>query len=140
MEVRRDRSSLLPALAGGPPTPLPHVTAAFGEQRMLNKLQNSGASGENIVVSIGLVHGNGSEASMEGLLGHDKIYPLDSFTLDIFVFNQSTWTRRFEVTCPEKRRRRRGGAQTGVYGGGGEIARKMGYPGVLPMSKRVRIG
>ncbi|RXW12394.1 hypothetical protein EST38_g13460 [Candolleomyces aberdarensis] len=141
VEVRRDRSSLPPALAGGPPTPLPHVTAAFGEQRMLNKLQNSGATGENIVVSVGLLPGGGSEGGgAEGLFGHEKIYPLDSFTLDIFVFNQSTWTRRFEVTCPEKRRRRRGGAQTGVYGGGGEIARKMGYPGVLPMNKRVRIG
>jgi hypothetical protein len=105
---------------------------------MLNKLQNSSASGENIVVSVGLLSGGGVEG--EGLLGHEKIYPLDSFTLDIFVFNQSTWTRRFEVSCPEKRRRRRGGAQTGVYGGGGDIARKLGYPGVLPMNKRVRIG
>ncbi|KAJ2919741.1 hypothetical protein MD484_g630, partial [Candolleomyces efflorescens] len=87
VEVRRDRSSLPPALAGGPPTPLPHVSAAFGEQRMLNKLQNSGASGENIVVSVGLLTGGGVEP--EGSLGHEKIYPLDSFTLDIFVFNQT---------------------------------------------------
>lgn len=45
------------------------------------------------------------------------------------------------MTCPEKRRRRRGGVEMGVYdGGGGEAARKMGYPGVLPMESRVRIG
>jgi len=116
-------------------TPVQHISAAFGEQRLFNKLQNSATSGENIVVSVGLLtsgEGGGS--------GGDKIYPLDAFTLDIFVFNQSTWTRRFEVTCPEKRRRRRGGVQSGVYGGGGEIARSMGYPGVLPMNKRVRIG
>jgi len=74
------------------------------------------------------------------MLGPGKIYPLDVFTLDIFVFNQSLWPRRFEVTCPEKRRRRRGGAEMGVYDGGGEAARKMGYPGVLPMESRVRIG
>ncbi|KAF6746016.1 TRAPP trafficking subunit Trs65-domain-containing protein [Ephemerocybe angulata] len=142
VEVRRDRMSMPAgglALQQAPPTPLPHVSAAFGEQRMINKLQNSAASGENVVVSVGLLPMNDGEVPM-GLLGHEKIYPLDTFTLDIFVFNQSTWTRRFEVTCPEKRRRRRGGAQTGVYGGGGEVARKMGYPGVLPMTKRVRIG
>ncbi|KAF5313342.1 hypothetical protein D9611_008665 [Ephemerocybe angulata] len=142
VEVRRDRMSMPAgglALQQAPPTPLPHVSAAFGEQRMINKLQNSAASGENVVVSVGLLPMNDGEGPM-GLLGHEKIYPLDTFTLDIFVFNQSTWTRRFEVTCPEKRRRRRGGAQTGVYGGGGEVARKMGYPGVLPMTKRVRIG
>lgn len=157
VEVRRDRSSM-PALSSihtqmpmsgyqqqhhqaGPPTPFTHVAAAFGEQRMINKLQNSGASGQNVVVSVGLLP-MGEEVSRTGgaSLGHDKIYPLDTFTLDIFVFNQSTWTRRFEVTCPEKRRRRRGGVQTGIFGGGGEGARKAGFPGVLPMSKRVRIG
>ncbi|KAJ3534739.1 hypothetical protein NMY22_g6791 [Coprinellus aureogranulatus] len=154
VEVRRNRASLpatvgnLPMLQmqqGQPGTPLPHVPAAYGEQRMINKLMNSGASGENVVVSVGLlpviergaVGLESSTVEVSGeILGHDKIYPLDTFTLDIFVFNQSTWARRFEVTCPEKRRRRRGGAQTGVYGGGGEGAKKMGYPGVLPMTKR----
>lgn len=158
VEVRRNRASLpatvgnLPMLQmqqGQPGTPVPHVPAAYGEQRMINKLMNSGASGENVVVSVGLLpviergaaglESSTFEVSGE-VLGHDKIYPLDTFTLDIFVFNQSTWARRFEVTCPEKRRRRRGGAQTGVYGGGGEGVKKMGYPGVLPMTKRVRIG
>ena len=157
VEVRRNRASMpatvgnLPMMhmqQGQPGTPVPHVPAAYGEQRMINKLMNSGASGENVVVSVGLLpvieRGAVGLEEVGGLsaelLGHDKIYPLDTFTLDIFVFNQSTWTRRFEVTCPEKRRRRRGGAQTGVYGGGGEGVKKMGYPGVLPMTKRVRIG
>lgn len=124
-----------------PPTPLPLVSGAFGEQRMLSKLQNASASGESIVVSIGLLPIPDSRMGEKKLmLGPGKIYPLDVFTLDIFVFNQSLWPRRFEVTCPEKRRRRRGGAEMGVYDGGGEAARKMGYPGVLPMESRVRIG
>ncbi|TFK25456.1 hypothetical protein FA15DRAFT_687034 [Coprinopsis marcescibilis] len=141
VEIRRDRPQSM--MHGLPQTPVAHVAAAFGEQRLLNKLQNSSASGESVVVSVGLLPRADLDLVRrkgEVVLGPDKIYPLDTFTLDIFIFNQSTWTRRFEITCPERRRRRRGGAQTGIYGGGGEVARKLGYPGVLPMDKRVRIG
>lgn len=123
---------------GLPLTPLPLVSGAFGEQKMLSRLQNASASGESIVVSVGLLPIPVPEKEI--MLGPGKIYPLDIFTLDIFVFNQSLWPRRFEVTCPERRRRRKGGAEMGVYDGGGEAARKMGYPGVLPMESRVRIG
>ena len=38
------------------------------------------------------------------MLGSGKIYPLDVFTLDIFVFEQSAWPRRLEMTCPGERR------------------------------------
>ncbi|KAJ3575662.1 hypothetical protein NP233_g946 [Leucocoprinus birnbaumii] len=92
-----------------------------------------------------------SETPSTGLL--ERIYPLDSFTLDIFVFNKSDRTRRFEISCVEKKRRRRGGvggdrdgavgpgADVGADGGGGAgTAKKMGYPGIMPMEGRVRIG
>lgn len=78
-------------------------------------------------------------------LGPGRIYPLDTFTLDIFVFNKSERTRRFEISCLERRRRRGGedssandGPATG--GGGGAAALKMGYRGIMPMAGRVRIG
>ncbi|KAF8872471.1 hypothetical protein BD779DRAFT_343814 [Infundibulicybe gibba] len=57
-----------------------------------------------------------------------KIFPRDYFTLDIFVFNQSTWTRRFEVSWPDARHSRGQGA-----GGGGN-------PGVISLDNRVRVG
>ncbi|KAJ3786675.1 TRAPP trafficking subunit Trs65-domain-containing protein [Lentinula aff. detonsa] len=86
----------------------------------------------------------------------DLIYPLSTFILDIFVFNRSTWTRRFEISCPDlrtKRKRReiesfaavsRGpgkrrseftpsGGVKGIYTGTPD-------PGVLPLENRVRIG
>ena len=142
VEIRRERGLGVDASNNAvPSTPLPLVSGAFGEQKMLSRLQNASVSGESIVVSVGLLPVPDSKmGEKEIMLGPSKIYPLDVFTLDIFVFNQSLWPRRFEVTCPEKRRRRRGGAEIGVYDGGGEAAKKMGYPGVLPMESRVRIG
>ena len=141
IEIRRERGQGVDASNNAISTPLPLVSGAFGEQKMLSRLQNASVSGESIVVSVGLLPVPDSKmGEKEIMLGPGKIYPLDVFTLDIFVFNQSLWPRRFEVTCPEKRRRRRGGAEMGVYDGGGEAARKMGYPGVLPMESRVRIG
>ena len=144
VEIRRERG----VGAGGefgsgalPQTPLPFVSGAFGEQKMLAKLHESSASGENIIVSVGLLPlANPRKQENEVVLGPGKIYPLDTFTLDIFVFNQSLWPRRFEVTCPDRRRRRRGGVELGVYEGGSEAMRKMGYPGVLPLESRIRIG
>ena len=141
VEIRRERGLGFDASNNTTPsTPLPLVSGAFGEQKMLSKLQHASASGESIVVSVSLLPVPDSRmGDNEIMLGPGKIFPLDVFTLDIFVFNQSLWPRRFEVTCPERRRRRRGGAEVGVYDGGGE-ASKMGYPGVLPMENRIRIG
>jgi len=45
---------------------------------------------ESIVVSFRLQDGTGAWT------GH--LMPCDEFVLDIFVFNQSAWTHRFEVT------------------------------------------
>ncbi|KAF5350617.1 hypothetical protein D9756_008634 [Leucocoprinus leucothites] len=77
-------------------------------------------------------------------LGVRKIYPLHSFTLDIFVFGKSERTRRFKISYVERRRRRKGGAgvadESGGVDGSAGTARKMGYPGIMPMEGRVRIG
>lgn len=140
IEIRRERGAGM----GGvpiPQTPGPWIAGAFGEQKMFTQLQNAEESGEAIIVSVGLLplgdvarrrHGEG-----EVILGPGKIYPLDYFTLDIFVFNQSEWTRRFEVTCPDRTRRRKG---TTGQDGTSALSKKMGFPGVLPMDARVRIG
>ena len=70
-----------------------------------------------------------------------RIYPLDQFTLDIFVFNQSSWTRRFEVSYPDRRKRRREqanlNAALGIVGSG--VGDEEGV-GVVPLENRVRIG
>ncbi|KAF8268203.1 TRAPP trafficking subunit Trs65-domain-containing protein [Lactarius quietus] len=78
---------------------------------------------ERIVVSVGM-HG-GADAGARRLVPHDE------FVLDVFVFNQSVWTRRFEVSVWERRRRRQGHAGAGGPGIG---------PGILPLESRVRVG
>ncbi|GLB39687.1 putative TRAPP trafficking subunit Trs65 [Lyophyllum shimeji] len=141
VEIRRERGVGM----GGvllPQTPGPWVTGGFGEQKMFPRLQHAERSGESIVVSVGLLpltesaRRKGSESQV---FGPGKIYPLDYFTLDIFVFNQSEWTRRFEVTCPPRRRKRKPGEVEGYQGTTG-VAKKSGFPGILPMDARVRIG
>ncbi|CAK5275359.1 unnamed protein product [Mycena citricolor] len=102
--------------------------------------QDAARNGEAIVVSVGLLaSGSQSDADKNADLGKtagsvvrdeiNKIFPLDHFTLDIFVFNQSEWTRRFEVTCPD---RRRGRARN--------PGEKVPSPGIVPLDNRVRIG
>ncbi|KAF5325505.1 hypothetical protein D9619_009948 [Psilocybe cf. subviscida] len=153
VEVRRDRGVGAAGPYGVPPqTPLPLIPGAAGDQNAMARLQEAGRSGENVVVSVGILPverrggGKGGEGGKhdsgdKGTLGPGRIYPMDVFTLDIFVFNQSGWPRRFEVTCPERRRRRGGGVETGVSPSGEDsLWWKMGYPGVLPLESRIRIG
>ena len=78
-----------------------------------------------------------SEVTISSLpMGGQKIYPHDEFTLDVFVFNQSSWTRRFEVSYPGLDRRRRKLVQSGVSVG------KVGDAGagIVPLDNRVRVG
>ena len=84
---------------------------------------------------------NGKRSSVVGsVFGLGEIYPLDVFTLDTFVFSQSGWLKRLEVTCPGERRRgtgRKEEERRRVMGG--TLARKMGYPGDLAVGSRVQI-
>ncbi|KAJ3879915.1 TRAPP trafficking subunit Trs65-domain-containing protein [Lentinula edodes] len=86
----------------------------------------------------------------------ELIYPLSTFILDIFVFNRSTWTRRFEISCPDlrsRRKRREVETLTAASRGPGkrrsenvragmmkDLSTRTSDPGVLPLENRVRIG
>jgi hypothetical protein len=88
-----------------------------------------------IVVSVELR--NHAGADIRGLV------PYDEFVLDIFIFNQSAWTRRFEVTFLERRRRRQG--HTEVQGQSYNVATRgkaggTSGSGIVPLESRVRVG
>ncbi|KAI0820229.1 TRAPP trafficking subunit Trs65-domain-containing protein [Trametes gibbosa] len=154
VEIRRDRGA---GGAGGgiPPTPGPTVGGfGFGGMQSLQHAVSGGdaradrqsgyyggedvaSGGEPIVVSVGLL--SPAPRQPKAHAGAGRLFPLDKFTLDIFVFNQSSWTRRFEVSFPEERRRRRMHGATTSQGGQkrGEEAHP---PGIIPLENRVRIG
>ncbi|KAH9856430.1 TRAPP trafficking subunit Trs65-domain-containing protein [Lenzites betulinus] len=155
VEIRRDRGTAGGAGGAGgvPPTPGPTV-GGFGFGGMQG-LQNAGGGmpadrqsglyegegageggSESIVVSVGLL----SSAKAHAGPGAGRLFPLDEFTLDIFVFNQSSWTRRFEVSFPEERRRRRMHGATRAPQGGLKNGEEAHPPGIIPLENRVRIG
>jgi hypothetical protein len=161
VEIRRQRgagagSAGASVGAGGVvQSPGPMVVGAERGMAMAAAMQNvvDEDEGEPIVVSVGLLPSSSNSKWGSGG-GGTKIYPLDTFALDIFVFNQSTWTRRFEISSPDQRRRRKqdsagagAGAGAGIrYGGGGagkDLLRGLGdrdKPGILPLENRIRIG
>jgi len=133
--------------AGTMHSPGPMVVGAERGMRMRGTV--GVGEGEPIVVSIGLLTPT-SNSKRRGM--STRIYPLHTFTLDIFVFNQSSWTRRFEVSYPDRRHRRKQDEASGAGGvGGGKHNRMSGKslsgglgnldtPGILPLENRVRIG
>ncbi|KAG5352460.1 hypothetical protein C0989_002170 [Termitomyces sp. Mn162] len=139
VEVRRERGTGLDNMPA-PQTPGPWVSGGFGEQKPFSRLQTAERNGESIVVSVGLLPleetARRRKPTGAKMLGPGKIYPLDYFTLDIFVYNQSEWTRRFEITCPSRRKRREGVS----WSNGSRKVKKDVFPGVLPLDARVRIG
>ncbi|KAF8639224.1 hypothetical protein AX17_001709 [Amanita inopinata Kibby_2008] len=142
VETRRDRGSAVVSA-----TPLPGGSSLADQQRqayttkVLQKLEN----GETIVVSVRLMSRQefADEKDEEGKVD-ERIYPLTRFRIEVFVFNRSTWTRRFELSCPSSLRRRKEemvASQYGAYNGVvKETGNKVGYPGIMPMDNRVRIG
>ena len=78
--------------------------------------------GEPVVVSIGILPLEKQQSGKDPTEG--RIFPNDKFTLDIFVFNKSSWMRRFEVTYPDARASRKTGGQMGI----------------IPLANRIRIG
>jgi hypothetical protein len=139
VEIRRDRGMMM--TPSGPQTPGPTMMGGgFGELMNRGVVEVGGGggggrgNGEPIIVSVGLVQPKGKKKRRE-------LYPLDQFLLDIFVFNKSGWTRRFEVSVPDERRRRKleegsgNGKKSRVGGGGGGEG-----PGIIPLENRIRIG
>ncbi|OCH88177.1 hypothetical protein OBBRIDRAFT_108754 [Obba rivulosa] len=109
----------------GPATPGPHV-GGFPVGQGYDE-EAAAMLGEPIIISVGLLPNEtkGKSPSMS------EIYPLDKFTLDIFVFNRSSWTRRFEVSYPDERERRKSRPAKGS---------NVRTPGIVPLENRVRIG
>ncbi|KAK7692136.1 hypothetical protein QCA50_003755 [Cerrena zonata] len=143
VEIKRERGGNV----GIPPTPGPTVGAMSSFAQMQGDIIVDGpedmgsgykGEGESIVVSVGLLPVRRSPSSNGGVMrGVGKIYPLDQFTVDIFVFNQSSWTRRFEVSYPDRRKQRKGQIAAGIpvikKGGDDDV-------GIVPLENRVRIG
>ena len=77
--------------AGIPPTPGPSVPAGAPV--------SFDTSAGDLIVSTQLM-GPGISTSSSGI--HKHIYPLDEFSLEIFVFNQSSYIRTLEATYPNK--------------------------------------
>ncbi|KAI6157886.1 TRAPP trafficking subunit Trs65-domain-containing protein [Pisolithus tinctorius] len=96
------------------------------------------SSVEPIIVSVGLIPNDDPSK----LLGQRKIFVSDMFTLDIFVFNQSSWTRRFEVSYPNANLdQRRKIVQDRVNMIAlDELKSTVIPPGILPLQNRVRVG
>ena len=109
-------------LRQSPPVPSPLALMPFS---------SSVPQRERIIISVGLQGDVGT--------GARRLVPYDQFALDIFVFNQSAWTRRFEVTFLERRRRRHGHMEgynaTTRGGAGGALG-----SGILPLESRIRVG
>jgi hypothetical protein len=123
-------------------SPGPMIVGAERGMAMAAAMQNVvEEEGEPIVISVGLLP---PPSQLHSGSTSTKIYPLDTFTLDIFVFNQSTWTRRFEISSPDQRRRRKQDGVGARYGTGkGGLLRGLGdgdKPGILPLENRIRIG
>ncbi|KXN87786.1 hypothetical protein AN958_08142, partial [Leucoagaricus sp. SymC.cos] len=164
LEARRNRGSGVgPGVE--PPTPIPSAyplqheqqeSGVFGneQQRILGRAALEGGldnGGDTVIVSVGLLNvvksdeekGDSLEKGYDGPeLGPGKLYLLDAFTLDIFVFNKSERTWGFEISCFERRRRRRGlsGTDAVASEAHGGAAKKMEHLGIIPMEGRVRIG
>lgn len=149
VEIRRER-----ALASGvQQTPAPLIV---GAERGIGSIMKQSLrdvvdddEGEPIVVSVGLLPPPTSTlAGSRAISDSSKIYPLHTFTLDIFIFNKSNWTRRFEISYPDARKRRKQNQNQLEVGAKGAKRRSLvrglpgdgEKPGILPLENRVRIG
>lgn len=96
---------------------------------------------EPIIVSVGLL----STGDPRERTGQRKIYPSDVFTLDIFVYNQSSWIRRFEITHPDTAstlpQSRSQGKDVQKQGARlRELKDSIPSLGILPLQNRIRVG
>lgn len=138
IEIKRERGAGMTTAV--PQTPFPTVLSTQFDRRH-EPLPSP--SGEPVVISVGLLP---TEPGDEHLVGQRKLYPSDQFTLDIFVYNQSSWTRRFEVSYPNVDRRQRKTEQNKVIPGSRGKSNLKGLkasiapPGILPLENRVRVG
>lgn len=130
IEPRRERM-----VASGPPqTPGPRVPGASFANRMV--MQDDDDAVDPVVISVGLIPPESTSSHQ------DMIYSLDTFGIEIFVFNRSERTRRFEVSYPDQRRRRHQAVAMAAYSTG-DLGGEYEYrkpPGILPLENRIRVG
>lgn len=130
IEPRRERM----ANAGTPQTPGPRmVGASFADQFPYH--DEDGPNDEPVVVSVGLI-------PPEESIKSDLIFTFDTFAIEIFVFNRSERTRRFEVSYPDKKRRRQQDRSSVRYSGSdtGWDVEWGQAPGIVPLENRIRVG
>ena len=147
----------------GSTTPITPGPRAFGTS-FSERLIRLEPYADPVVVSVALlspVRGNAYDEDGFAVVGggkhaglgeEDRIYPLDVFSLEIFVFNQSPVTRRFEVGFPDRKRmraERRSLAAAMLAGAGGDaqhkivgdaISRLGSQAGIMPLENRIRVG
>jgi len=111
---------------GQPQTPGPRLLAG---ERIADEQENA-----DFVVSVRLLP-PGDAASASSSLRH--IYPLDEFSLEIFIFNRSRYPRTLEATYPDKNHPEQPRASTsGVRDNQWAAV----TPGFTPLESRIRIG
>ena len=147
----------------GPVTPITPGPRAFGAS-FSERVTRLEPYADPVVVSVALlspVRGNVYDEDGLGMFGggkhaglgeEDRIYPLDVFSLEIFVFNQSPVTRRFEVGFPDRKRmraERRSLAAVMLGGSGADVQHKVvgdaisrlgSQAGIMPLENRIRVG
>ncbi|KAF8741360.1 TRAPP trafficking subunit Trs65, partial [Rhizoctonia solani] len=79
-----------------------------------------------VLVSVSLLPPDGSS--------DERIYPMNTFSLEIFVFNESDVVRRCEISCPARKRWRQETAQRSQDDHPGNPT------GILPLENHIRIG
>ncbi|KAG8214083.1 TRAPP trafficking subunit Trs65-domain-containing protein [Butyriboletus roseoflavus] len=138
VEIKRERGTGM--MTAVPQTPFPTVLNTQFDTR---QEPLPVPSGEPVVVSVGLLLAESDDGYP---FGQKRIYPSDQFTLDIFVYNQSSWTRRFEISYPNVDRQEWKMAQNKAASGSRgrsyveELTTSVAPPGILPLQNRVRVG
>lgn len=146
VETRRERGSGLGLpFSGLPMSPTPGADGMppLAEQAMSTKVLEKLDNGESVVVSVRLMSPRDREDWRDEEEVDERIFPLSKFTIEVFVFNRSTWTRRFELSCPSASRMKRRERIMSQYGYSEVVddgRNKLDYPGILPVDNRVRIG
>jgi len=135
IETKRERGFGLSLASNmSPVTPMPGANGnqSFADQQTAStQLQKKLEGGQSITISVRLM----SPRDVD-----ERIYPLSKFTIEIFVFNRSTWTRRFEMSYPSTTRSRRKERMTSQYERGEAVEESGNNSGILPVDNRVRIG
>ncbi|KAG9092073.1 hypothetical protein FRC07_011730 [Ceratobasidium sp. 392] len=95
----------------------------IGRQR---QLQHAPPVLQPVLVSVSLLPPESGSA--------ERIYPMDTFSLEVFVFNESDVVRRCEISCPARKRWRQEAAERAVDEPLGS------QTGIFPLENHIRIG